>query len=349
MPSHYEVSYRVAGAADWTVAAANTTDEYLLLTGLQPQTNYEVRMRALCGSSSSDYLTAAFTTECSGGTDPVSGSCISDGCDRANVAVTDITVTSALLHLTAGNGASGFELQYKRTADSTFTSLNATGSTYLLTGLRHNTEYTVRIRSLCSGSQSNWKETTFTTAVIYYTRIYASEGGTGNGGSWASATGDLNYALSTAAAIHNSFGTWPDVWVAQGTYYGDSVSADAFTMMDGINVYGGFAGNETELSQRDIDAHPTILDGQHSQRVLNQPANFTQSTTWDGFIIRNGFTTGNGGGAMLRVNTNLYNCTFLDNTGANGGGAYKASTTSYNFIANCQFSGNTATSNGGGL
>ena len=349
VPSHYEVSYRATGAADWTVAASGTADEYLLLTGLQPQTNYEVRMRANCGSSYSDYLTSAFSTGCSGGSDPTTGNCISDGCDRANVAVTDITVASALLHLTAGTGATGIELQYKRTADNTFTTLNATGNTYLLTGLKHNTEYTVRIRSLCTGSQSNWKETTFTTDVIYFPRIYVSTGGTGNGGSWANATGDLNYALSTAAAIHNTFGTRPDVWVAQGIYYGDSVSADAFTMMDGVNVYGGFAGNETEFSQRDIHANPTILDGQHSQRVLNQPANFTESTTWDGFTIRNGYTTGDGGGARLRVNSNLYNCTFLDNTGANGGGVYATSTTTYSYIVDCQFNGNTATSHGGGL
>ena len=349
VPSHYEVSYRVSGTADWTVAAASTTDEYLLLTGLQPQTNYEVRMRANCGSSYSDYLTSTFSTGCSGGIDPTSGNCISDGCDRANVAVTNVTVTSALLHLTAGNGSTGFELQYKRTADSTFTTLNATGGTYLLTGLKHNTEYTVRIRSLCTGSQSNWKETTFTTAVIYFPRIYAAAGGTGNGGSWESATGDLNYALSTAAAIHNTFGTRPDVWVAQGIYYGDSISTDAFTMMDGVNVYGGFAGYETELSQRDIHANPTILDGQHSQRVLNQPANFTTTTIWDGFTIRNGHTTGDGGGARLRVNSNLYNCTFLDNTGANGGGVYATSTSSYSYIIDCQFKGNTATSHGGGL
>ena len=349
VPSHYEVSYRGNGAADWTVAAASTTDEHLLLTGLQPQTNYEVRMRALCGSSNSDYLTSTFSTGCSGGIDPTSGNCLSDGCDRANVAVTNVTVTSALLHLTAGSGTTGIELQYKRTADSTFTTLNATGETYLLTGLKHNTEYTVRVRSLCNGSQSNWKETTFTTNVIYFPRIYVSTGGTGNGGSWANASGDLNYALSTAAAIHNTFGTRPDVWVAQGTYYGDSVSTDAFTMMDGVNVYGGFAGNETELSQRDIHANPTILDGQQSQRVLNQPANFTESTTWDGFIIRNGYTTGDGGGARLRVNSNLYNCTFMDNTGANGGGVYATSTTTYSYIVDCQFNGNTATSNGGGL
>ena len=522
VPSHYEVSYRVAGAADWTVAAASTTDEYLLLTGLQPQTNYEVRMHALCGGSFSDYLTAAFSTGCSGGytsptpigdftnpstnslplylgyrycytqqifkadelngakrmdgiaiqyvnslynaprnidiylghttkenfasdnswiplsslslvfsgtvtfndsgedfwfwipfdtifnyngtdnlvvvfddntgtalspserfynhyayassryacsssnIDPSSptgssntsnyranilmpGSCISDGCDRANVAVTDITVTSALLHFSAGNGSSGFELQYKRTADSTFTTLNATGNTYQLTGLKHNTEYTVRIRSLCAGSQSNWKETTFTTAVIYFPRVYASEGGTGNGGSWESAAGDLNYALSTAAAIHNTFGTWPDVWVAQGTYYGDSVSANAFTMIEGINVYGGFAGNETELSQRDVHAHPSILDGQHSQRVLNQPVIFTKNTVWDGFTIQNGHTTGDGGGARLRANTDLYNCTFLDNTGANGGGLYAFSATAYNHIFDCYFKGNVATADGGGL
>ena len=528
-PHPFEVSYRVMGAADWTVAAASTNDEFLLLTGLQPQTDYQVRVRSLCGGGYSDYITASFSTECTGGyTDPIPvgvftnpstypyplylgqkycytqeiykaseingakrmngisvqyvnssytatrniniylghttqedfsnsswipnadlnlvysgtvtfnnsgedhwfwipfdtifnyngtdnlvvafddntgtslssanrfynhysyastklaysssdidpndpttgynytqnyranilmpGNCIADGCDRANVTVTSITDSTANLQFTPGDGATGIELQFKRAVDTAFIPLSTTGNTLQLTGLQHNTEYTVRIRSLCTDSQSNWKEITFTTPVRNLPRVYVSVGGTGDGASWTTAAGDLNWAINTAAAIHNTFGNSPDVWVSEGVYYGDGVSADAFTMVEGVNVYGGFVGNEPadyNISLSEPADHPTILDGQHSQRVLNQPANFMVRTFWDGFVIRNGYTTDNGGGAQLKNAASLYNCVFLDNTGYNGGGIYAYSTNETGNgaidIENCQFRGNVATSNGGGI
>ena len=33
------------------------------------------------------------------------------------------------------------------------------------------------------------------------------------------------------------------------------------SMRDGVNLYGGFAGNETLLSQQDVTANPTVIDG----------------------------------------------------------------------------------------
>lgn len=518
-PYPYEVSYKADDDAVWTIAAASTTEESLLLTSLQPQTDYQVRVRTHCGEGFSDYITTSFTTECTGGyTDPVvigtptapssynfsvpvamsypygytqqlfkaeeiggarsidsivmqysynspvtrnldiylghtsktafsnssdwvpfenltlvysgeltynnegdnywfaipldivfayngtdnlvvafddntgsafsAGSkfaahstpnynylslfaysssadinpanvngntsrnyyrtnirlpreCLSGGCDRANVVLTDITDASVLLNLAAGNDATGFELQYKRTSDNTFTTLTPTGNTYPLTGLMQNTEYTVRIRSLCNGAQSNWKEVTFTTLPKNYPIIYVSVNGTGDGGSWATATGDLNWALNTALAAHNTFGTWPDVWVAQGTYYGDTTSDHAFTMVDGIYAYGGFAGTETELSQRNFYAHPTYLDGQHSRTVLYQPVNFSEATLWDGFVIQNGYSTNGPGGAYLRNGAYLYDSEILNNTGTAGGGLLA----NYAVIDNCRFSGNVSTGN----
>jgi len=48
------------------------------------------------------------------------------------------------------------------------------------------------------------------------------------------------------------------VWVAEGTYQeGDTLDVD-----EGVSLYGGFAGNETDLSQRDIGNHKTIIDGE---------------------------------------------------------------------------------------
>lgn len=247
------------------------------------------------------------------------GQCISGGCDRANVAVTDITDSTALLHFTAGDGASGIELQFKRAVDSAFTALTATGNTLQLTGLYHNTKYIVRVRSLCGDSQSNWKEVNFTTPAKLYPRIYVSVGGTGDGGSWATAAGDLNWAVSTAGAIRSAFEISPEVWVAAGTYYGNTSSGYAFSMVPGVNVYGGFAGNEPadyDLSQRDFQTNTTILDGQNARRVLVQTSNFTAATaaTWDGFTIQNGRFAGYGAGVYMQQYSTLSHCIVQNNT-----------------------------------
>ncbi len=304
----------------------------------------------------------------------IPGQCITSDCDRANVLVTGVTNSTAQLQFTPGNGASGVELQYKRSQDDEFVTVPVTGTTCELTGLVHNTEYTVRIRSLCGGDQSPWLERRFTTLASNYSRIYVNVGGTGDGASWADATGDLNWALNTAAAIRSTYGTYPDVWIAYGTYYGDSVSASAFTLADGVNVYGSFAGDETELSQRDLYAHPTILDGQHSQRVVEQLENFAVATVLDGVTLRNGKTTGYGGGALLKYNVYLYNSEIINNTAASGGGVYTTSSviencrfrgnwangnnynnggggmyTSYAMVMHCEFTHNRATKNGGGV
>ena len=283
------------------------------------------------------------------------GDCISTGCDAANVSVADITDTSARIVFTAGVGNTGCEMQYKRTRDNNFITLPTNGNSYLLTGLSQNTEYVVQIRSLCASGQSQWRQVIFTTSVLDLPRLYVKAGGTGNGSSWAKAMGDLNDALSTAEAIKSATNTIPDIWVAQGIYYGDSVSANAFTIREGINVYGGFAGDEPDnydLSQRDFTAHPSILDGQHSQRVLFQESNFATSTEWNGFTIQNGNASGNGGGALLLDMTNLRHCVVRDNTASSNGGGiyiYNSSYTKYGTIEHCTVTHNTATSNAGGI
>ena len=90
-------------------------------------------------------------------------------------------------------------------------------------------------------------------------RLYVKQGatGTGSGTSWTNAFTDIQTALSPA------WNCGVEVWVAEGTYY-PTTSADrtvSFNVPNGMTIYGGFAGTETALGQRNITAHPTILSG----------------------------------------------------------------------------------------
>lgn len=180
--------------------------------------------------------------------------------------------------------------------------------------------------------------------------IYVSEDGTGDGSSWANATNKLQYAT----ALSSGGGT--RVWVKAGTYYGDTSDAEgAFSITESNRVYGSFKGNEGpdyDLSQRDFEKSPSILDGQGARRVLLQDQAFTSASlaVWDGFVIQNG-AVGSGAGAYLNNYVTLNNCIIKDNSATMyGGGVYVNSTggTAHVSLNNCRIMDNSA-SMGGGL
>jgi predicted outer membrane repeat protein len=87
-------------------------------------------------------------------------------------------------------------------------------------------------------------------------RVYvrATATGANDGTSWADAFTDLQSALAQPAG---------DIWVARGVYK-PTASSDrsiAFKFHPNTAVYGGFAGTETQLSQRDITTSLTVLSG----------------------------------------------------------------------------------------
>lgn len=137
---------------------------------------------------------------------------------------------------------------------------------------------------------------------IRYVKPAAS--GTGSGLSWADASNDLQ-AMINASDVDG------EVWVAAGTYKPASLTGStgspgerdvAFVLKSGVKVYGGFKGTEVRLSDRDIQANPTILSGDigtpnssldnayHVVLSINNTAN----TVLDGFTITGGHASGNG-------------------------------------------------------
>jgi len=104
------------------------------------------------------------------------------------------------------------------------------------------------------------------TVIPFFIRpIYVNLAATGsnNGATWADAYTNLQTAINAA-------GAGSQIWVKAGTYkptsYIDSkVTNDprsrSFLLKGGVSVLGGFAGTETQLGQRDVEANLTILSG----------------------------------------------------------------------------------------
>jgi len=180
-----------------------------------------------------------------------------------------------------------------------------------------------------------------TNNIVYVKKTSA---GSQNGSSWGNASRDLQLTLT----LLNLSNIKPKIYVASGTYYGDSLSESAFTMLEGIDVYGGFVGNEPsdfDLSLRDFDANPSILDGQNSQRVLYQISEFVDTTRWNGFTLQMGYTANTGGGASLLTNSHLINCNIVNNkANSNGGGVYAYESVT---LTNCEISNNSGDFGGG--
>ena len=190
---------------------------------------------------------------------------------------------------------------------------------------------------------------------------YVREGGTGDGSSWASAFGTLAEGFSAVAG-------GGEVWVAAGTYYPDELSAGdptaSFRPGAGVAVYGGFAGTETSLSQRDLTGPPTILSGDidqdgtsagNAKRVVALDS-FAGPSTLDGLTIRNGnadLASGAndvGGGVLIISPDHLVRNCIIEGNGAasKGGGAHLFGADRTRFV-NTVFSGNRSADKGGGV
>jgi len=103
-------------------------------------------------------------------------------------------------------------------------------------------------------------------ATVLY--VDADSSGLNQGTTWTDAYTDLQSALHIAALPDSAV---TEIWVAAGTYRPSKRIAAydprtaTFQLADQVAVYGGFAGGETELGQRDPAANETILSGDLDQ------------------------------------------------------------------------------------
>jgi hypothetical protein len=198
-------------------------------------------------------------------------------------------------------------------------------------------------------------------AVLY---VDASAPAGGDGLGWATAFDDLQEALCQAA---RSQGAVEQIWVAAGTYEpdrGTGLRQMSFRLQDGLAIYGGFAGTETMLSQRDAVAHVTRLSGDlgipldasdNSQHVL-VAENVDGTAVLDGFtisggnadVVNNFFVDTGGGMRNEAASPTIVDCSFGSNAATSGAGMgnFAGSAPAVSF---CTFSNNAATGAGGAV
>jgi predicted outer membrane repeat protein len=191
--------------------------------------------------------------------------------------------------------------------------------------------------------------------VIY---VDQSADAPGTGTSWDTAYTDLQSALTVAVS-------GSEIWVAEGTYKptkltSASARSASFTLLDGVALYGGFAGTEAARADRNPATHETTLSGDIGTTGVSSDNSFhvvyssglTSSAVLDGFTVTGGNANGvvpeTQGGGMYNNNGSptLTNVTFSGNMASYGGGMYNNGSPT---LTNVTFSDNTASTSGGGM
>ncbi|MEZ4727586.1 MAG: Calx-beta domain-containing protein [Caldilineaceae bacterium] len=215
--------------------------------------------------------------------------------------------------------------------------------------------------------------------------LYVNDSATGaeSGDSWQNAFTTLQDALTLAATCP----TVSEIWVAQGVYYPDEGASQTdndrtstFQLRDNLALYGGFAGTETFLNERDWQNNVTVLSGdldqndplQDADGVITSPLSLTGLNAYrvvlsngvantailDGFTITGGKAEGAqssrcnqqcGGGMNNDLSSPvLRNLRVIGNYAANhGGGMYNLY--SQPILENVTFKANYSKLSGGGM
>ena len=214
--------------------------------------------------------------------------------------------------------------------------------------------------------------------VIY---VKHDAAGLNDGTSWEDAFTDLSVAICSATE-------GKDIWVAAGIYHPTdcpnmyeecTVTTPQrkyhFELVNGVGIYGGFIGNETDISERDWENNETILSGDFNEDddTAGRSENAYHVFYHDGWerkdnsAILDGFTISDGNadsaewpfsdGAGIRFNKRsefgathitpiVRNCTFKNNSALDKGGAIYNHEGASPTIENCTFIDNSAQDGG---
>ncbi len=136
----------------------------------------------------------------------------------------------------------------------------------------------------------------------------------GDGHTWATAKATVTAGLAACAS-------GDQVWVAKGTYLG------CIVLVNGAALYGGFPSGGGAWSSRNSKTNVTVLDGNQGGSVVTSPSGANATTVIDGFTIRNGKSSTDGGGIFCyssspTISNNTITANSVNVTRGVGGGIW---------------------------
>jgi hypothetical protein len=137
----YNVRYKPTSSSTWITTTATTPSK--AVTGLSASTMYEFQVQSVCLSGSSSYsASTTFMTSAATACNIPSG-----------LNATSITYYGATLTWSS-TGAVSYNIRYKATSSSTWSTINSYSLSSSIAGLSANTYYEFQVQSVCSSSSS---------------------------------------------------------------------------------------------------------------------------------------------------------------------------------------------------
>jgi cytochrome c5 len=213
-----------------------------------------------------------------------------------------------------GNGIAGATVsngvETVTTDASGYFNLALANGTYTLTPQKPGYSFNPATRSVTVSSGSQTGKDFSGYLSIAYVRPSPTGSSANDGSSWATAKADIASAITLVCDTLNP-GNRGQVWVAASRYY------ERITIPSGVAVYGGFSGNETSTTQRDLRnlrLNGTVLDANPPQFaapqgftrgnavIMDSSSDGTQTSRLDGFAITGGsaISLNRGGGIHCR-------------------------------------------------
>lgn len=166
-PDHFEAEYGVQGFTQGSGTLTIANNNTLTLSGLQPDTPYDVYVRCVCDSAlAGSWAMTTFRTDTL--VPPVIPE--PDTCSAIfGLTVSEVDTTSATLNWTYEGTPDHFEAEYgtQGFTQGSGTLLNANSNTLVLSGLQPDTPYDVYVRCVCDSTLAgSWAMATFRTDTL---------------------------------------------------------------------------------------------------------------------------------------------------------------------------------------
>jgi predicted outer membrane repeat protein len=271
--TNYE--YSTDNGSTWTARSPAATTSPVTITGLTNGTTYQIKLRAVNSVGAGEASDAVSVT-------PVANAApVASSVTIVGTAATGQTLTGSYTYSDAETDSeSGSTYRWlKNSTDTTVgaTAISgATGTTYVITPADRGKYLFYCVTPRASAGTNPGTEACSSGSQVTNTILHVKYDASGNntGTSWANAFTSLQSALAEAQG-------GDQVWVAAGVYKPGTLRTHTFQIPAGVAVYGGFAGTETLLTQRDLNTQRTVLSGDVDNNDTNTDTNGIAETAAD--------------------------------------------------------------------